>query len=396
MTTALLKDSDFRALFEGAPGLYLVLTPDLKIVAASDAYLRATMTKREDILERDVFDVFPDNPADPQATGVRNLRRSLETVLREKRPDTMPVQKYDIRRPKSAGGCFEERYWTPINSPVLGAGGTVAFIIHRVEDVTEFMRLKRRGLRLEADLFARERDLERKIAERTAQLQASVAYLEAFSHTIAHDLRAPLRALEGYSRILLNRLGAAASPETAEILHRIRRAALWMDRLTQDILNYSRIAREDAALARVDLNGIVSAVLEHYAGMVKGAGVRVRGPLPPVLGQESLLSQCVANLLDNAIKFVPGDRKPEVEIGAEEREGKIRLWVADNGPGIEPAIRDRLFLPFERLYPKGGRPGTGIGLAIVKLAAERMRGRVGFESEPGRGSRFWLDLEAAP
>ncbi|MBI2385756.1 MAG: PAS domain-containing protein [Elusimicrobia bacterium] len=385
MATALLKETDFRALFEGAPDLYLVLTPDHRIVAASDAYLRATMTRREDILGRDLFDVFPDNPADPRGCGVERIRRALEEVVRERREETVPVLKYDIRRPESAGGGFEERYWRPRFTPILDADGKLSFIIHRGEDVTEFVRLKRRSVE----------DLEKEIAERTAQLQASVAYLEAFSHTIAHDLRAPLRALEGYSRILLNRLAGSASRETTEILHRIRRAALWMDRLTQDVLNYSRIAREDGALTRVDLDGVVASVLEHYAGMLEGASVRVHGPLPPVLGQESLLSQCVANLLDNGLKFVPLGRKAEVEIGAEEREGKVRLWVADNGIGVEPGFRDKIFLPFERLHPKGGRAGTGIGLAVVKLAAERMRGTVGFESEPGQGSRFWLELESA-
>src|SRR5947207_2258670 len=108
---------DFRALFEAAPGLYLVLTPDFRIVAASDAYLRATMTRREDIVGRGIFDVFPDNPNDPGATGVRNLRASLERVLQTRASDAMAVQKYDIQRPAAEGGDFEERYWSPVNSP---------------------------------------------------------------------------------------------------------------------------------------------------------------------------------------------------------------------------------------------------------------------------------------
>jgi two-component system cell cycle sensor histidine kinase/response regulator CckA len=127
---------DFRVLFESAPGLYLVLRPDLTIVAVSDAYLRATMTKRESILGRGLFEVFPDNPDDPSATGEKNLRASLDRVRQKRVPDTMAVQKYDIRRPESEGGGFEERYWSPINSPVLGPGGEVVYIIHRVEDVT--------------------------------------------------------------------------------------------------------------------------------------------------------------------------------------------------------------------------------------------------------------------
>src|SRR5713101_7583851 len=111
---------DFQALFQTAPGLYLVLTLDLNIVAVSDAYLSATMTRREEILGRGIFDVFPDNPNDPAATGVANLRASLERVLASRRADTMAVQKYEIRRSQSEGGGFEERAWSPVNSPVLG------------------------------------------------------------------------------------------------------------------------------------------------------------------------------------------------------------------------------------------------------------------------------------
>src|SRR5262249_37442696 len=113
------RDPDFKTLFESAPGLYLALTPDLRIVAVRDAYLRPTMAKRDDILGRGLFDVFPDNPDDPEATGTRNLAASLNRVLEKKVPDIMPVQKYDIRRPLDEGGAFEERYWSPVNTPVL-------------------------------------------------------------------------------------------------------------------------------------------------------------------------------------------------------------------------------------------------------------------------------------
>src|SRR5438270_13380609 len=112
---------DFQALFQSAPGLYLVLTPDLNIVAVSDAYLRATMTKREEILGRGIFDVFPDNSDDPSATGVRNLRTSLRRVIQDTSPDTMAVQKYDIQQPESDGGGFEERYGRRVISPVFGS-----------------------------------------------------------------------------------------------------------------------------------------------------------------------------------------------------------------------------------------------------------------------------------
>lgn len=137
----------FQLIFEQAPGLFLVLEPQppYRIVAVSDVYLRATMTQREAIMGRGIFDVFPDNPADPEATGVRNLRESLGRVVKHRKPDAMAVQKYDIPRPDQEGGAFEERHWSPINSPVLDKDGQVGFIIHRVEDVTEFIRLKRKG-----------------------------------------------------------------------------------------------------------------------------------------------------------------------------------------------------------------------------------------------------------
>ncbi|MGA7921674.1 MAG: PAS domain-containing protein, partial [Candidatus Acidiferrales bacterium] len=154
---------DFRALFEATPGLYLVLTPDLKIAAVSDAYLRATMTRREDILGRDIFDVFPDNPDDPSATGVCNLRRSLDRVLQNGVADTMAIQKYDIRTSEAEGAAFEERFWSPFNVPVLGQKKEVVYIIHRVEDVTEFVRLKEQRMdqqKRNQELHSRAKELE--------------------------------------------------------------------------------------------------------------------------------------------------------------------------------------------------------------------------------------------
>ena len=161
-----LPAPDFRTLFESAPGLYLVLTPDLTIVAASDAYLHATMTKRAEVLGRKLFDVFPDNPDDPQATGVRNLRTSLDRVLENRAADAMAVQKYDIRRPEGQGGGFEERYWSPVNSPVFAPDGTISYVIHRVEDVTEFVRLKQAGWA--------QRELTQKLRTRAEQMESEI------------------------------------------------------------------------------------------------------------------------------------------------------------------------------------------------------------------------------
>ena len=209
---------DFRVLFEAAPGLYLVLTPDLKIAAVSDGYLRATMTQRQAILGRGIFEVFPDNPDDPTATGVSNLSASLERVLRDKTPDAMAVQKYDIRRPDAEGGGFEERYWSPVNSPVFGPGGEVAYVIHRVEDVTEFVRLKQRGVeqeKLAQEMRVRGEQMEAEIFLRAQELQEANRQLRQANDELGR-MKAELERRVEERTADLTRTNAALSAEALE------------------------------------------------------------------------------------------------------------------------------------------------------------------------------------
>jgi PAS domain S-box-containing protein len=203
MTASANPTPDFQALFQSAPGLYLVLTPDLNIVAVSDAYLRATMTQREEILGRGIFDVFPDNPDDPSATGARNLRASLQRVIQDKTPDTMAVQKYDIRKPESEGGGFEERFWSPVNSPVFGPDKGVVYIIHRVEDVTEFIRLKQQRLeqeKLAEKLHTHAGQVEAEIFQRAAEVQDANRRLEAANQALLRELSERKRTQEALTK----------------------------------------------------------------------------------------------------------------------------------------------------------------------------------------------------
>ena len=172
---------DFKTLFESAPGWAIVLTPDLIIVAVSDAYLCDTMTKREEIINRRLFDVFADDATD---SGVRNLQASLESVLQNRSQHSMPVQKYHVRRPESQGGGFEQRYWSLVNTPVFGVDNEVAYIVHRVEDVTEFVQLKQQGVEAERAFL----ELERQVQERTAQLQQALEF-EAMLKRITDKVR---------------------------------------------------------------------------------------------------------------------------------------------------------------------------------------------------------------
>lgn len=163
---------DFKTLFEQAPGLYLVLTPAFKIVAVSDAYAKATMTKRDEIVGRALFEVFPDNPDDLRADGVSNLRASLLNALKTRLPDKMAIQKYDIRKPS---GEFELRYWSPLNTPVLGTDGYVRWIIHQVDDVTELMLLRadaaerREFKRVQSEMVEQLRETQRELAQANAE-----------------------------------------------------------------------------------------------------------------------------------------------------------------------------------------------------------------------------------
>lgn len=174
----MLPDVDYRAVFSAAPGLFLLLTPDLRILDASDAYLHASMTRREQIVGRNLFDVFPENPDDPAATGERNVRASLNRVLDLRQPDVMAVQKYDIPRAPEAGGGFEERYWSPVNAPVLGEDGEIRFIIHRVEDVTEYVRLSALSPRRDPDAIGLD-PLAAEVLQRAQQLQEANRQLQS-------------------------------------------------------------------------------------------------------------------------------------------------------------------------------------------------------------------------
>jgi PAS domain S-box-containing protein len=194
----LVTEPNFQLLFQAVPGCYLVLSPELRIVAVSDAYLRATMTERATILGRGLFEVFPDNPDDPEATGVANLRASLERVLTRRQPDRMAVQKYDIRRPESEGGGFEERFWSPLNCPALGPDGSVAYIIHSVEDVSDVVRLRQRGSEQEAAI----QELVRRSERRYAQLldAAPDAIVVVDEDGVIELVNAQTEQLFGYER----------------------------------------------------------------------------------------------------------------------------------------------------------------------------------------------------
>lgn len=239
--------------------------------------------------------------------------------------------------------------------------------------------------------------LENRVRERTAELQNMVEEMEAFSYSVSHDLRSPLRSLAGYAEALQEDYGDTLPPGARAYCEKIMRAARRMDTLTQDVLAYTRVARCEMEITSVDLDSLVAEVIEQYPALQSSsASIRIQRPLGCVKGHVPSLIQCVSNLLGNAVKFVPEGTPPRVEVRAVLHDGRRRLSIHDNGPGIAPADQARIFRMFERAA--GNKvPGTGIGLAIVKKAVERMGGTVGVNSALGAGAEFWIELEnAAP
>lgn len=619
------READFRALYEGAPNAYLVLAPDLTIVAVSDAYLRATMTRRSDIVGRPLFEVFPDNPEDPGALGEANLRASLARVLATGRADTMPVQKYDIRRPEAEGGEFEVRYWSPHNSPVLGAEGELRFIVHRVEDVThatlasaakeakfralleaapdamvimgrdgrillvnaqterlfgysrdelvgqwvellvpERFRKKHPGHRVDylaspkvrsmgsgLELFGLRRDgtefpieislsplqtedglivssairdiSDRKkadaaryrlaaivdssndaivgstldgvitswndgaerifgytaaeivgkpvallvpadrlheppgILERLARgervehfdtirvrkdgrhihvsvtsspvrdaagklvgaskilrditeqrhaqeaveramraAEAANRELEAFSYSVAHDLRAPLRAISGFSTALLEDAADELHGDAKDHLNRIVSAAERMSQLIDALLGLARLTRTDLRRTTVDLSQMGRGIAEQLRSTDSKRSVDfVVSDGLVVHGDAQLLRAVLENLLGNAWKFTRRRAHARIELGREGSGGESVYYVRDDGAGFDMALREKLFVPFRRLHKAADFEGTGVGLATVQRIVRRHGGRVWAEGEEGRGATFRFTLSGA-
>jgi signal transduction histidine kinase len=253
-------------------------------------------------------------------------------------------------------------------------------------------------IQAEEKIKAFNHELENRIAERTAALTTTVGELEAFSYSVSHDMRAPLRSMHGFAQILLEDYsGKTLDPAATDYLARIIRSALRLDTLIQDVLHYAKVLRGEIKLHPVNFAALVGDVLDgHPQWHPPAAEIEIAENIPLVIANEALLSQCISNLLSNAIKFVAPGVQPKIQIFFESAgDKKIRLIFSDNGLGIAEEHHLRIFKMFERLHPAGDFEGTGIGLTIVRKAVERMHGELGFESELNRGSQFWIQLPAA-
>lgn len=376
-----MSRSELR-LLEAAPGAYLVLDPRFAIVAVTDAYLRATLTVREQIIGRDLFDVFPDNPNDPEATGTRNLRASLETVLRTAAPHSMAVQKYDIRVPGSEE--FEERYWKPLNTPVV-VDGKVAYIIHSVEDVTSVVRL------------AQMKDESEVAAGELRSMREADHAKDEFIAIISHELRTPMTSILGWTRMLA--LGGLDEQTTREALEALERSTLAQAKLIEDLLDESRIASGKLRLELRALN--LRTVLANAISQAHPAARAKRISISEDCGDDrydvfadpARLQQAIGNLLGNAIKFTSEGGAVTIRLRRDDGYGVID--VSDSGQGIAPALLPHIF---DRFRQGDGstterQSGLGLGLSITRHIVEMHGGSVSASSAgPGKGATFTIRL----
>jgi PAS domain S-box-containing protein len=366
----------YRRLFEAARDGILILDPVTRKITDANPFMSELLGyPHEELLGKELWEIgLLKDEADSRA-AFRELQEKQFI-----RYEDLPLQtKAGVRREVE----FVSNVYKEDGRNVIQCN---------IRDITQRKRVENALRQAKDQLADQAAQLEGLVAERTATLQETIGELQAFSYGVSHDMRAPLRAMRGFAQILVDDHSSKLDEQGVVHLQQIVRSALRLDRLIQDVLSYSRVLHAQGLIEPVDLDELMRDIIATYPNGHK-AEIHIQGRLPTVLGNEAFLTQCFSNLLSNASKFVSPGTIPRIEIGAEDREQPmVRVWIEDNGVGIAAENHERVFRMFERINLAAEYEGTGIGLTIVRKAAERMGAQVGFESDLGKGSRFWIQL----
>jgi PAS domain S-box-containing protein len=280
-------------------------------------------------------------------------------------------------------------------SPIRDSEGNIVGASKIARDITEKKRAERELEQAHRQLQQHAEELEKHVAARTAELRESLEELETFSSSISHDMKSPLRAISGFAQCFHDEYASQLPADGRQLALRVVESCGRLSRFVDNVLSYTRLKGSDIETVRVNLNELVTRVIADYPHAKQAqAKVEIKALLA-VIANEGLLTQVVANLISNAVKFVARGTRPKVRIWTERKGENVRLWVEDNGIGIPQSEQQRIFGLFTRLHSNAVYEGTGIGLAVVQRATRRMGGNVGVESEEGKGSRFWVELKAA-
>ena len=371
----------YRRLFEAAREGILLVDPATRRVIEVNPFLAEFLGYAPaEIVGRELFEIglLPDEAAVHSA--FRELRANSYVCLEELSLQTKDGRAVHV---EFIGNLYDE-------------DGQLVIQCH-VHDITERKKSADALAAARGKLSRHAVELEAIVARRTTELQLTNRQLEAFVYTIAHDLRAPLRTMQGFSQLLVEEHTASLSQPGRDYANFINTAAQTLDRLLADLLVFSQVSQEKIELLPLPLEAVVKSALAGCAAEISAGHALIENvsPWPVVLAHPATLRQVLVNLIGNAVKFV-GASLPRVRLRAEERpDGIVRVWVEDNGIGIHPEFQERIFEVFQRLHTVE-YPGTGIGLAIVQKGMERMGGRAGVVSSPGAGSRFWIELAGVP
>jgi PAS domain S-box-containing protein len=354
----------------------VVTDPSGRVVLMNHEAERLTGWSQTEALHQPLHSIFKIVNEETRVT----VSDPVEKVLREKK--VIGLANHTVLISRSA------HEW-PIEdsaAPITDAKGDILGVVLVFHDATD-LRLAQKSLK------AYSIELEKQVADRTVVLQQTISELKAFSYSVSHDLRSPLRAMQGFSEALIEDYSDKLDEQGKNYLERIKNASLRLDRLIQDLLSYTRISRQVDPLEVIDLDRMTRDTIQHDANLnPPSATVTIEGVLPKVMGRGPALNQVVTNLIGNAVKFMAPGTKAEVKVRAEDRGPIVRLWFEDNGIGIAPDDQEKIFDMFTQINDPSKYGGTGVGLAIVKKAMETMRGAVGVDSSRGSGSRFWVDL----
>ncbi|MCK9373304.1 MAG: EAL domain-containing protein [Sulfuricurvum sp.] len=405
----------FKRLFEASPHPYLILRADdsYTIVAVNDYYLSATGIVRDQVIGKPLFDVFPDNPSDTSVSGVSDLHISLDSVVRYGRTDIMGVQKYDIPLRDGSGG-FEVKYWSPVNAPIFADEGKVEYIIHNVEDVTDFVLLKEANTtagqssdiqtnRLEAEVLKRANEVkeanrlikarEKEVAALNDKLKELDRLKTEFFSNISHEFRTPLTLMIAPVEELLNNRHRLEADRVAADLEIIHRNALRLLKLVNTLLDFSRIeaGRVRAAYEATDLSALTADLASNFSSASELAHVRLVVDCPPlpewVEIDREMWEKIVLNLLSNAFKFT---HNGSITVSIRSENNQAVLRVQDTGIGILEEELPKLFERFYRVANSHGKSyeGTGIGLALVQELVKLQGGNIEVASTVGEGTTF--------
>jgi PAS domain S-box-containing protein len=352
---------------------YMAVEPEdrFRFISINGAFLRVTGLREEQVVGKTMQEVIPPGS---RALVLRNYKKAIRTCK--------PVSWEEISEYPTG-----KKYGEVTVSPVFDGEGNCTHLIGTVHDITDRKQA-------EAEIRKLNAELERRVEERTAQLAAANKELEAFSYSVSHDLRAPLRAISGFAEIISRRHRESLNEEGRHYFDNIVQASEHMGHLIDDLLTYARLGRSGVRREQVSLGGLLGEICKHAQPQLDSLGgkLTLQKNMPTITSDSTLLSQVFINLLENALKYHKPNTPPQISITCEKENHSIVVKVSDRGIGIPAEHQEKIFNVFQRLHSEDEYPGTGIGLASVRKSVELLGGKVWVESAPGEGSTFFVRL----